>query len=427
MSGTRVFARSSAIALLAIVALSPVSARQSYTSADITVPSEAADAAGLAVRVTFPATPRYVDGAPIAIFVPGGGGADAYQIREHVGGGVVEITFAFPSGELDGRFSGGTADSRGPLAQRALADVVQFALGRSYDANGRLLRDLAPYPLRQDAVGLVGWSRGGDAVINSLAHYPDQTRGVAWIVNHESPGIDNAMTGEIIHRAGAANPPADYVPGTCALLACQVLYPSLRYEASTRTGGTLYLDRNGNGRNDATSEPALPGNLLPGTTRRVFTVSATEAAAAGNIYGSRWPDTFATLDETRDYWAWRDIRWSGLAFVQHHRNVAVILHATEQDHAQSAADHPHVALVYNGFQFGGVRFIRINPDRAYTAAVTGNLPDNPANASLPSDFSSWLIPEASSNDTLVVYAGIYELSDRVRANRWDANLDAVLR
>lgn len=426
MHGKGLPARASAISLVALAALSPASARQATENIDVTLPSEASDATGLAVRVTLPATPRYVDGAPIAIFVPGGGDADAYRIRDHASG-VVEITFAFPSGELDGRRSGGTADARGPLALRALADVVEYALGRTRDADGRLLRELAPYPLRHEDLGLAGWSRGGDAVINSLARYPEQTRGVAWIVNHESPAFDSAMTGEITVKQGAAASAADYVPGTCALLACQVLHPSLRWEANTRTGGSLYLDRNGNGREEMTTEPAIPAFLLPGTTKRVFPLSAVEAAASGNVFGSTWSSAVATLDEAREFWAWRDARSNLAALLQHHGSIAAILHATETDHAQSAADHPHVALVYNTFQIGGLRWVRMNPDRAYTQGIAANLPDNPANSALPSDFSSWRIPEASSSDTLIVNAAIHELSDRVRAGRWDANLDGVLR
>jgi hypothetical protein len=426
MSARRVATYVIATALLAAVSLSPTSARETSSDVDLYVPSDAASPTGIAVRVSFPSVPRYQDGAPIAIFVAGGGGADAFVIRDYPAG-VVAITFAFPSGELDGRVSGGTADARGPLALGALGDVVAFALGRTRSSDGRSLKELAPYSLRQDDVGLVGWSRGGDAVINALARYPEQTRGVAWIVNHESPAFDAAMTGEIVVRPGAAAAPADYVSGSCARLACEVQHPSLRWDPATRTGGTFYLDRNGSGRQDATTEPALPAFLLPGTTRRVFPLSAIETAVATNLFGSGWSDAVATLDETRDFWAWRDARWNLATLIDHHRSLAAILHVTEQDHAQSAADHPHVALVYNALVTGGLRFARINPDAAYTVGIGANLPDTVANAFLPSDFGSWLVPEASAKDTLIVNAAIYELADRVRANKWDVNLSEVVR
>ena len=102
-------------------------------------------------------------------------------------------------------------------------------------------------------------------------------------------------------------------------------------------------------------------------------------------------------------------------------------HATSVDHVQSSLDHAHVALVYESLRLGGSRWVRINPDAAYTAGIAAGLPDNDANAPLPSDITSWLVPESSSNDTKIVQAGLYELTDRTRFGRWAANLRSTLR
>jgi len=394
-------------------------AQNSYSDIEITLPSTVGGAEGLAVRVATPASPRYPDGAPVAIFVAGGGRADAYEIRSHLTEGALEITFAFPSGELDGRFSGGTYDQRGPGSQRALADVVNFALGRSTTTDGRRLRDLVSFPVLTSNVGLVGWSRGGDSVVNTLARYPEQTTGVAWAVIHESPLFDSAMTGEIAHQAGKPAAAADYVAGTCALVACQMLYPSIRWDSAR--DGTLYLDRSGNGRYDSAIEVALPSSG-GSTGTRYYTLGATQAAAAAGAFGSSWPATVATSEQAAEYWSVRDARYQMAALVASHPSLAVITHATSVDHVQTAEDHPHVALAYNALRLGGARWVRMNPDRAHTQSIGSGFPDNEANAALPSDFSSWLMPEESTNDPLVINAAILELTDRVHNNDWSPNL-----
>lgn len=412
-------------AVAALLSSSPAHA-QSYSFVDVEVPSDAAGSEGVAVRIAAPSSSRFLEGAPVAIYVPGGNGADAYEIRDHNTGGIIEITFAFPGGEVSGRRSGGTYDQRGPLSLLALADVVEFAIGRTRLADGRSLSDCLAYPALSNNVGLVGWSRGGDATIDVLARFPNQTRGIAWIVTHESPGFDSAMLGEITLRSGATYAPADYVPGTCALLACEVQYPGLRSSTSRAGTVSLYLDRDGSGRMEGT-EPAIPATLLAGSTRRVFSMSATEAASTNGVFGARWPASIATVAEARAHWAWRDVRNNLADLLSAHPGLAVMLHATSEDHAQSSPDHAHVALVYNTLQLGGARWVRINPDAAYTASVAASLPDNDANAPLPSDLTSWLIPEASSNDTKIVQAGLYELTDRTRFGRWDANLGSTVR
>lgn len=417
-----------AAAALAMTAVVPAAPRgqAGYTTIAVTLPSAAGGAEGLAVQVAAPQTSRYADGAPVVIFVQGGGRADAFNQRANLTEGALEITFAFPTGALGGRTSGGTYDQRGPLSQRALADVVRYALGQAADAEGRLLRDLVSYPVLSTNVGLVGWSRGGDSVVTTLARHADDTRGVAWVVIHESPLFDNAVTGEIAWQAGKPGPAADYVTGTCALLACQVLYPRLAWDAAAGGGGALYLDRSGNGRLDSSSEVALPSTGGQ-SGLRYHTVAATEAAAAAGVFGSAWPDSVATPDQAAEYWGTRDARYHFAAMVAGHPSLAAIIHATSTDHVQTSADHAHVALAYNALHLGGARFVRMNPDRAYTESFASGLPDNSANADLPSDFSSWLVPESSIPDPLVINAAILELVDRTHAGRWEENVGEVVR
>ena len=104
----------------------------------VRIPSAAAGSEGIWVRIAAPARPRYTQGAPVVIHVPGGlgpGGVGSLQTR--LGDfGFIDIAFLFPGGEsvppVEGRplRSGGTYDFRGPASVRALADVILFATGR---------------------------------------------------------------------------------------------------------------------------------------------------------------------------------------------------------------------------------------------------------------------------------------------------------
>lgn len=143
------------------------------------------------------------------------------------------------------------------------------------------------------------------------------------------------------------------------------------------------------------------------------------------VPGGGGTDAFEIRDYTGDHWAWRDVRQNLASLVAGHPTLAVMLHATTTDHVQSSADHAHVALVYATLTIDGARWVRLNPDAAYTASVASGLPDNDANVPLAGDITASLVPEALSNDTKIAHAGLYELTDRTRFVRWDANLSST--
>lgn len=73
------------------------------------VPCPAGGERGIAVGVLPPVRPRYTDGAPVVIHVPGGGATGGTEgPPEYAGLGFVEIRFAFPGGGRGDGASGGT-------------------------------------------------------------------------------------------------------------------------------------------------------------------------------------------------------------------------------------------------------------------------------------------------------------------------------
>lgn len=405
----------------------PVTPINVLATLDVTVPSESGGETGIAVRVQLPRTPRFVHGAPVVVLVAGGFTDDAYSLRDVPVTDAVLVTFAFPGGVLDQRRSGGTSDLRGPAGLLAFADVVEYALGRRPDTDGHRIGDRAPYPVLTSNVGVAGWSNGGTTTLIGLASQPDKTRGIAWVALYESPAFDSAIVSDIAAARDGGIVPATYVPGSCTLLACDVAFPAVRWDPTAteprraHDPGALYADRNGNRRFDASSEAVLQSLTHPQTGQRVFSTGAVVAARKSRSFGSAWPASIADADTTVAFWAWRDIRGHVHDLVSNHPGLAVIIFASVEDHVQTDPEHPHIALLYNSLR-GGVRFVRVNADRAYAGPAS---PDIDANAAWPTSIDAWLSPEGQG-DTLSMAAAVRELADRVQFAKWDANLTAAI-
>ncbi|MDZ7721888.1 MAG: aryl-sulfate sulfotransferase [candidate division KSB1 bacterium] len=121
-------------------------ARESQRDLYTRIPCNAASSDGLQVRVTAPETPRYQNGAPIAIYVAGGFDSEGLDERQTglADEGFVEIRFNFPGGGKGGAKSGGEYDYRGPGSLLALRDIIQFAAQTRPDSSGLMLDDLLP-------------------------------------------------------------------------------------------------------------------------------------------------------------------------------------------------------------------------------------------------------------------------------------------
>src|SRR5262249_37408822 len=139
------------------------------------VPSEAAPGKGIAVNVIYPAKPRYPEGAPVVVVVPGGNGADGLEFSMHAAqAGFAEVRFAFPGGGSASFSSGGIYDNRGLESQQALKDVLQFAGGKIRDTQGKTIGELVPTKVATGNVGMVGWANGGNIALVTLGKFAEQ-------------------------------------------------------------------------------------------------------------------------------------------------------------------------------------------------------------------------------------------------------------
>ncbi|MBX9772104.1 MAG: hypothetical protein K2X29_12075, partial [Candidatus Obscuribacterales bacterium] len=136
------------------------------------VPSSVAPGKGLAVNVIYPESPRYSEGAPVVVVVPGGQRADGLVATTHSAQqGFAEVRFAFPGGGTEAFRSTGDYDSRGAICQIALKDVLLFALGKASDYQGRTINSLVPTQVATNNVGILGWSNGGNIALVTMAKY----------------------------------------------------------------------------------------------------------------------------------------------------------------------------------------------------------------------------------------------------------------
>ena len=152
------------------------------------LPSESAPGNGLAVNIIYPKKPRYPDGAPVVVVVPGGAGPDGLTFDMHAAQmGFVEVRFAFPGGGKGKFTSSGIYDYRGIECQKALRDVLQYAGGRMLDGEGKKIAELVPIKISKDNVGVVGWSNGGNIALVTMGKYADDLQFLSWAAFYESP------------------------------------------------------------------------------------------------------------------------------------------------------------------------------------------------------------------------------------------------
>lgn len=160
-------------------------------------------------------------------------------------------------------------------------------------------------------------------------------------------------------------------------------------------------------------------------------------AESRKLYGELRPSHVPSLDESIEYRRWRDAGGAIGDAIQKCPNVAVIVYANERDHVQAAPDHPHILIQVEGFRQAGAKFVRLNPDRAYVERIPDSggpplrtqersFPDNDAGTPWDqNNIRSGLEPKGLPIP-LFMQAAVCELADRVAAQNWLENLDAVL-
>jgi hypothetical protein len=381
------------------------------------------------------------------INVPGGTSLGGVEGRpEYAGLGFVEIRFAFPGGGRGQNASGGTYDYRGPNCLRALADVIRFATGQLKDTQGRTVLDLVrDMTVLTNNVGLVGSSHGGNASGMVMATHGNEFPDLAFYASMESPYGEGNVNIELGGKDQNVNPA--YNPTTGELDLSKLAWaadippgPPRRWrEGGNDLRGALFFDLDGDGKFQEQKDYAANVFVqdLGQGPKAWYSPRLIREAERRKLFGSQRSAHLPTLAEATEYWQWRDAAGSISQAVRNCPKVAVIVYANERDHVQVAPDHPHILTQVEGFRISGAKFIRLNPDRAYVEKLVSNapaplrsqlerVPDNVAGIQWTrANIRQGLEPEQMPM-AIFMQAAVCELADRVQANQWAPNLDAVL-
>lgn len=408
------------------------------------IPSSAGGDKGIAVRVIPPSKSRYRDGAPVAIAVAGGHSAGNATSRMNVTGlGFVELSFAFPGGGQGVAQSGGVYDFRGPKCVEALRDVILFAMGKIADNRGRMLQELAgEVRVLASNVGLHGGSHGGNACGAAMGLWGKRFPKLAWYVSMESPYGEGAVGVELGGRRQQLNPAYD--PKTGVLDLTKLAYDAdleirsfgagrSRNSSQPTLIGSLFFDMNGDAKYQADADFTLQPQVFDvgQGPKSWYSVRAIREAERRVFLNARRPAHIPKLGEAIEFWRYRDATGLIPDAVLNIPDIAVIVVAGETDHVQIAPDHPHIYAQVNAFQKAGARFVRLNPDRSYVEWLfnreVSKATDNDAGLQYsPANIRPALFPDGAAPKQLLSPAAMCELADRVQAQRFESNLNAVL-
>ncbi len=419
----------------------PMVAEQSVSTF---VPSAAAPGKGLAVNVIYPAKPRYPEGSPVVVVVPGGNGADGLEFSMHAAqAGFAEVRFALPGGGSAGFASGGIYDNRGHQSQQALKDVLQFAGGKIADTQGRTIADVVPVKVATGNLGVVGWANGGNIALVTLAKFVDQLQFVGWAAFYESP-LGALFWPPNLGGSQDLISNRHYRQGSSATGKCLVDFRKLAWRdegskspgAHKRAGepeieGVLFFDENKNKQWEESFEFALSYTTDVGLEKQIYAPQITHALKRLNVFGAKWPRVVATLPESEAYFQERDGSLYIADLCQNIPGLMVSVFGSHLDHTQRQPDHPHIALQYNAWLAQKARWVRLNPEPVYVTQVSGmnarNFADNKPNSPIDaSAIDPHLEPEGLVPDYVFMEAAIAELADRKRSKNLNSTLSAAI-
>jgi hypothetical protein len=430
-----------------LIITSCIAISSSFTQTNLTIiPSDAGGPKGIVVDIITPTSPRYQEGAPIIIYVVGGLDGNGLPSDKNAGldqEGFIEIHFSWPglgfkNQDFDVR-SGGIYDYRGPDCLKALRDVILFAMNKLADKNGNKLSDLTSgiTPMI-DNIGMIGLSNGGNSTIAVAGVYGDTLSDLAWIVNYESPVGDGMVGAEAGSKSTNPNTAYDPSNGTWDL-------STLAYDdtisisgghikmPSSKLKGGLYFDLNKNNQPDMDTDFILYPIKYPvlSDTTVYYSERVCKEAKNRGLIPLPVPKHIAKLPQTEDFWHWRNgENWITNA-VQKNPDLMFLVYAFEQDHVQTAPDHPHVLIQYEGFRTAGARFVRLNPDRSYVENVTGTIDSRIVDNDAFKEFDHMSIRTAVllneiANSNKITRASACELADRTYWNILDPQVDDVI-
>ena len=419
---------------------------------DLRLPSDSADGGTLAVRLYVPENPRYDEGAPVIVWVPGG-----YEMKgiNHdfppTADDVMVATFIFPGAtdEWSGFSSDGEYDWRGENCIRALADVILFAAGQLEDEDGNTIDDLSPVPVIHDNIGAIGVSNGGNLPVAAAALHGDEIADyLRYIVQWETPAssqVANRDFGRVWVKEGG--PKNDYFNLRYAGygdLEFASDYSDLTYDPAQEYH-PIFHDGDGDG--VYTTTPDYYGTPVQGPDVDsdgiisldedfpldgyqggddgevwFFSRPVTHAMRDQNIFaGSSWPDDIATPEQADAYW---DIREAVYMYDQAVANIpdleAMVL-AGVVDHVQTNTEKPHIRQAFEGWLDNAVSWVQLNPSPEYIVeAYPGyrrrdDLPDNMANKA-PRDWTDAAAYAFSEEIETPAYqlGAVYQMMDRAQ-------------
>jgi hypothetical protein len=404
------------------------------------IPSQSAPGQGLAVNVIYPSKPRYKDGAPVAVVVPGGEGASGLEFSTHTAqSGFVEVRFAFPGGGKQGFSSSGIYDYRGTNSQMALRDVLLFAGGKLKDRQERTISSLVPVKIDESNIGVIGWSNGGNLVLVTLSNYMKDLPFLGWLVFYETP-LGSMFYPPSLGGAQDLIQNRHYRQGSAATGHCLVDYRKLCFQAAGQKSpgahkkigqpevpGVLFFDENGNKQWDEELEFALPYCGDVGLDKQIYPPQVTEALARLHVFGKTWPRNVATAAESENYFQERDGSLYLNEVSKGMPGLLITVFGSQLDHLQRQPDHPHISLNYNGWLANKQKFVRLNPDPVYVGAAADmnprNFVDNKPNSSVDaSTIDEYLEPEGLIPDYVYIEAAAAELADRKKKGNFQETL-----
>lgn len=416
------------------------------------VPSESAEGNGLAVNLLYGSKPRYVAGAPVAVVVPGGTGADGLTFNMHAAQqGFVEVRFAFPGGGSPQFMSKGSFDNRGKASVEALRDVILFAGGKKPDYKGRFIADLLAdqYKVDPQNIGVVGWDNGGNQALVALAKYVGELEFVNWLAFYESP-VGSMFSPPNLGSATDLVTNKYYREGSAATGNILVDYRKLKWNANAFrnpnriTGkkrgtpglkGVLYFDDNGNGQWEEAREFAFNSSLDTNALKQYFPPQVAAAAERLNVFGGFWPGNVASVSESEEFFADRDGSLYIAQICRDYPKLLVGVFGSAVDHNQQQIDHPHITFLYNAFLTNKVRWLKLNPDNKYMAHIAqmnaANFVNNRPSTSIDSGTEAGgllthLEPEGIVPDYVYMQALICEMADRLKTKKLKENLAAPI-
>ena len=393
----------------------------------------------IAVRIEYPLTPRYPEGAPVVVevgtwFVMY---SNFHRVNETTRIGAVTVSYLWPGREdaVSGIQSDGVYDYGGPVSLTALKDVIRFAAGSIPDTGGHFIGDLGSIPVMEENIGLFASSHSGVVATNVLAYFGDQIPEVRYLVGRENPTRDEMYPLEIGYFDGSPSEPHRLHNGF--------------WDEETYQADTVFVDYSTVGWYQPQGEPVgrpyfaakddIPEHILAHDKTpkvgnvRYYSRGLTRALLDnGALSLASWPTDIATPDQVDSFWPYRITVHNYPTFLTKAPYLKVMLVFARYDHVQAADTKPHIHQAWDGFRNAANLWVRMNPDYEYMRSINSDyspaaFPDNLANQDpvgwefiedygFPADHSvrldAWL-------------ASVAEMADRVYMDNWNDDLNSV--